>query len=150
MLPTWVHPLERYNKESVYQIDTKVALGQLEISRPFKSFNTSVIVRVQPDGVPLKEFFFEFQVDRGCSEGSCDCVENNTLECSPIFKQCNCYQSWQGNRCETDVNKCKQPTICLSMPNSSCRNREWGYDCLCVEGFDQQNDTCIGNGKAEK
>ncbi|XP_052774203.1 uncharacterized protein LOC128212867 isoform X2 [Mya arenaria] len=147
MLPTWVHPLERYNKDSVYQIDTKVALGHLQITRPYKPFNTSVIVRVQPDGVPLKEFVFEFQVGSECSEGSCDCVENHTLECSPIFKQCNCNQAWQGDRCETDVNECTQPTICLSMPNSSCRNREWGYDCLCVEGYDLQNDTCIGNGK---
>ena len=76
---------------------------------------------------------------------ACPCKVNNTELCEPVNQMCECKDGWEGNACDIDVDECLNITVCETFNNTGCQNREWGYDCLCLVGYELQNDTCIGN-----
>lgn len=46
---------------------------------------------------------------------------------------CACANGWQGDHCETDVDECLQPGVCLN--GATCINAPGNYTCACVPGF---------------
>ncbi|XP_053392990.1 uncharacterized protein LOC128555229 [Mercenaria mercenaria] len=78
-----------------------------------------------------------------CDEFACPCVVNNTEECEPENQTCECKGGWEGKGCDIDIDECLNNTICDAHNNTGCQNRDWGYDCLCLIGYQLENDTCI-------
>lgn len=73
----------------------------------------------------------------------CPCVFNHTSFCDVASGVCSCKNGWTGSDCATDIDECESFPVCDMYPNTGCQNREWGYDCLCLVGYQLMNDTCI-------
>ncbi|XP_060589875.1 uncharacterized protein LOC132745057 [Ruditapes philippinarum] len=78
-----------------------------------------------------------------CNEFACPCIVNNTALCDPVNKTCQCQEEWEGESCDIDVNECLNSSSCETVNNTGCQNKDWGFDCLCLVGYDLQNGSCI-------
>lgn len=77
-------------------------------------------------------------------EEKCSCKQNNTIECNRINGSCTCMPGWEGSDCETNVDECSNVTICDPQPHTICQNKDWGYECLCMVGYDLEDNKCSG------
>ena len=76
---------------------------------------------------------------KNCSE-LCDCIAQNVLTpeqtCDPESGICRCLPTWEGDRCDTDVDECEMSAHnCDSYENTACQNKLGGFECVCREGF---------------
>lgn len=84
-----------------------------------------------------------------CSH-KCDCngtnAENENQSCDNMTGECICKSNWGGKTCDEDVNECERnKTLCKDEGNKTCVNTEGWFECDCIRGFTQQNETgdCI-------
>ena len=42
-----------------------------------------------------------------------------------------------------DINECDDATVC-NTTTSSCENNFGSFECVCLDGFEKENDDCIG------
>ena len=81
-------------------------------------------------------------------EETCRCNASNIVNgdqmCDPRTGDCVCNSYWTGQTCEEEVNECNNETICESVSNSGCHNKDHGYECACLRGFvKDEADNCI-------
>ena len=86
-----------------------------------------------------------------CSN-TCDCVHENTLastqSCNHVTGVCECLTTWNGSRCEKDIDECAVGTSqCGSIQNQGCYNTEGSFKCSCFIGYE---DTSNGGCDASK
>ncbi|XP_055860003.1 neurogenic locus notch homolog protein 2-like isoform X4 [Biomphalaria glabrata] len=80
----------------------------------------------------------------------CYCNETNTQSCDKVTGQCLCYSNWTSCSCSEDVDECSSETSPCNTPEdpSVCSNVEGSFQCLCLQGFEQFNQTyCDDCGK---
>ena len=44
-----------------------------------------------------------------------------------------------------DTDECEDATIC-NTTTSTCENNLGSFECVCLEGFEKENEDCIGKG----
>ena len=74
-----------------------------------------------------------------------DAVAANQV-CNIDTGACKCSDAWSGYSCESDVNECKDATICSAFDHMDCDNTIGSYICDCIEGYikDASNVCIIG------
>ncbi|XP_037584965.1 putative EGF-like and EMI domain-containing protein 1 isoform X2 [Cebus imitator] len=76
----------------------------------------------------------------GCSS-ECQCVEENTLECSAKNGSCTCKSGYQGNRCQKDGLWGQEYWFSyVPCENGGQRNRKTG-SCDCTPGYTGKSGT---------
>lgn len=85
----------------------------------------------------------------------CDCVDSNAINshqsCNHIRGRCECKATWQGNRCETDVDECAaDPNLCRQKQNEGCHNLKGTYECSCFVGYSRNSGgICVRSKTSE-
>ncbi|XP_067842738.1 vitamin K-dependent protein S [Heptranchias perlo] len=73
------------------------------------------------------------------ADGSVQCVDKEAAF------SCICKEGWQGDRCQNDIDECKNGTVESGVCSHSCYNVPGSYRCFCQDGFYMHSDmrTCI-------
>ena len=72
----------------------------------------------------------------------CECDKGAT-SCDPV-RGCVCGPGWTGTKCDTDVDECKDLSICKDT-DRQCANTIGSYACKCRAGYqDDGNGKCVG------
>ncbi|KAL9952624.1 hypothetical protein ACROYT_G039900 [Oculina patagonica] len=74
------------------------------------------------------------------------CGDNKTA-CENTFGSytCTCKDAgyrWASKGCE-DINECKNGAHKCDLATSKCKNKNGGYDCVCLKGYKKKKDKCV-------
>ncbi|XP_053376387.1 uncharacterized protein LOC123533517 isoform X2 [Mercenaria mercenaria] len=80
-----------------------------------------------------------------CSK-KCLCNSLHTAFCHHVTGKCTCKEGRSGVHCTDDIDECvTNGTVCQTKANSTCRNTDGSYECVCDDGFQEQDNICTVN-----
>ena len=57
---------------------------------------------------------------------------------------CVCDTGWTGDNCDIDIDECSEGLQKCAAANTKCLNKAGGAVCICMEGYTNVSNKCIG------